>query len=182
MTAPTKRICIGVFAGAHGVRGDVRVKSFTEPPSNLTAYGAVSTKDGAEKFTLTLKNQIKTGVFLASAPEITDRETAEALKGVKLFIERAELPATKEDEFYIEDLIGMAARDETGRVIGRVKAVRNFGAGDILELAGAPGANSAAMIAFTKRAVPQIDLKTREITINTMELAGDGDVSDNESA
>ena len=158
-------ICLGAFAGAHGVHGDVRVKSFTEDPKDIAAYGELTTQDRTRTFTLRVKRILKGDFVLAAAPEITSREDAEALKGTKLFVVRAHFPEPDDDEFYVEDLVGLRAVDENGAQLGLVKAVHNFGGGDIIELSLETDESSAVMIAFTKANVPEIDMKQRSLTI-----------------
>lgn len=132
------RICLGAFAGAHGVKGETKVKTFTAAPENIAAYGPVTSEDGKRRFTLKFLRALKPGLALVTAPEIASREDAEALKGVKFYVAREALPAASEDEFYIEDLVGLAAFTEGGAPLGAVVAVHNFGAGDIVEIARAP--------------------------------------------
>ena len=166
MSAARKRICLGAFAGAHGVKGDALVKVFTEAPENIAAYGALETEDGARKFTLAFLRETKPGVVLVRAPEIKSREDAQSLKGERLYVDRAALPETEEDEFYLDDLVGLAAFDETGAPAGRVAAIHNFGAGDLIELSDIPGINGVRMIAFTKNTVPAVDLENRRLTVS----------------
>lgn len=160
-----KRICLGAFAGAHGVKGDVLIKAFTETPKNIAAYGPVETEDGKRSFTVQVLRDHKPGIVIVRAPEIASREDAAALKGVRLYVDRTALPAPDEDEFYLDDLIGLRAADETGADAGHVVAVHNFGAGDLIELGDIPGVAGARIIAFTKDAVPGVDLPGGRITI-----------------
>ncbi len=165
MTAKPKRVCLGAFAGAHGVKGEAIVKTFTEAPENVASYGPVQTEDGARSFTLRFLRAGKPGFAIVAAPEIASREDAQSLKGVRVFVDRAALPAPAEDEFYLDDLVGLDAVDETGAPAGRVVAVHNFGAGDILELGDIPGLSGARMIPFTKEAAPALDLDAGRITV-----------------
>lgn len=161
----TKRICVGAFAGAHGVRGEAKVKCFTASSEDIAAYGPVTTEDG-RRFTLEVVRLIKADMALVRAPEIASREDAAALAGARLYVDRAALPEIEEeDEFYIEDLVGLAAFTEDGAPAGRVRAVYNFGAGDILELEDVPGIKTAPMIPFTRTAVPEIDLARGRLTV-----------------
>lgn len=160
-----KRICLGAFAGAHGVRGEAKVKCFTEAPQNIAAYGAVTSEDGKRSFSLKVVRILKPDLVLVRAPEIAGREDAQALAGMRLYVDRAALPATGKDEFYFEDLIGLEAFTEDGAPAGRVAAVHNFGAGDILELDDIPGRKGGAMIAFTRALVPEIDLAAGRIIV-----------------
>ena len=161
------RLCLGVITGAHGVRGLVRVKSFTEVPEDVAAYGPVSDEQGARSFTLTLTGQSK-GALLARIEGIVDRDRARALKGTRLYVSRDLLPALDEEQtYYHADLLGLAAEDREGRPLGRVTAVLNFGAGDILELDGA----AARLVPFTRRAVPVVDLDGGRIVVDPPEEA-----------
>jgi len=159
------RVCIGAFAGAHGVKGAALIKTFTDAPENITTYGPVEAGDGARIFTLSLMRIIKPGLTIVTAPEIASREDAQTLKGTQLFINRNQLPPPDEDEFYHEDLIGLEAVDETSAPLGRVNAVYNFGAGDLLELEEIPGVKGVRIVLFTKALVPKIDIAAGRITV-----------------
>lgn len=167
-----QRVCLGVIAGAHGVRGQVRVKSFTETPEDLVAYGALSDESGARSFAVTLAGRSK-GALLAKIDGVTDRDQAEALRGTKLFVARDALPAlADQDEFYQADLIGLAAEDREGRPLGRVRAVHNFGGGDMIELTGLerpqPGdaPPGSLLLPFTKAVVPLVDLTAGRLVVD----------------
>ncbi len=170
-----KRICLGAFAGAHGVKGAVQIRTFTEKYENIGEYGPLETEDGARRFTLTVIRTLKPSLVLATAPEIASREDALSLKGQQLFIDRDRLPAPEDDAFYVEDLIGLAAQDETGESLGKIKAVHNFGAGDILELHGVPGIKGGRLIPFTRENTPTIDLDAGLIVIMKAALEDDLD-------
>jgi 16S rRNA processing protein RimM len=165
MSGAGKRICLGAFAGAHGVKGDAKIKIFTEEPESIAAYGPVETEDGERRFTFKLVRVLKPGLILVRAPEIESREDAAALSGVKLYIDRALLPEPEEDEFYLDDLVGLRAFDETGAELGSVSAVYNFGASDILELKDVPGRKGTVMIPFLRETVPDVDLAAGCITV-----------------
>lgn len=160
-----RRICLGAFAGAHGVKGDARIKTFTDAPENIAAYGPVESEDGARRFSLKVVKILKDGFALVRAPQITSREEAESLKGVRLYIERTALPEPAEDEFYLEDLVGLAAQDENGSPAGVIKAVYNFGADDLLEIGDIPNAKNVRLIPFTKEAVPGVNLDEGRIIV-----------------
>src|SRR5579871_316401 len=132
------RLLVGVVVGAQGLGGLMRVKSFTHNPADLAAYGPVEDESGQKKLALKVTSQSK-GVVIVRASGVADRNQAEAMKGTKLFVPRAALPAPEEDEFYSSDLVGLAAERADGTKLGRVKAVHDFGAGEIIELEG-PGA------------------------------------------
>ncbi|MEM8937639.1 MAG: ribosome maturation factor RimM [Pseudomonadota bacterium] len=174
------RVCLGAFAGAHGVRGEARIKSFTADPKDIVAYGPLSSEDGARTFSLKFIRMLKGDVALVGAPEIVSREDAESLKGVRLYADRDRLPAPEEDEFYFCDLVGLKAVDETGAPAGRISAVHNFGAGDLIELAQIPGVNGVRVIQFTKANFPQIALTDRTVTVRRAAL--DLDATANPSA
>ncbi|NWG70344.1 MAG: 16S rRNA processing protein RimM [Parvularculaceae bacterium] len=157
-----KRVCLGVFAGAHGVRGDLKIRTFTEAPENIAAYGRLSSEEG-RNFSIRIVRVLKEDLVLARADEIDSREAAAALSGKKLYVDRAALPPTGAGEFYIEDLVGLAAFDETGASLGRVLAMHNFGAGDIIEVGTAGGAS--AFVPFTDDAVPAVDAASGRMTV-----------------
>lgn len=158
------RVCVGVMVGAHGVRGLVKVKSFTETPEDVAAYGPVSDKSGQRSWTLRVTGPApgKRDVLLARVEGVDDRDAAQALHGTELYVARAALPALEEEEtFYHADLIGLRVEDPEGRVLGRVAAVENYGAGDFLEveLPGDGGkAGKTLLLAFTRAVVPEVDI------------------------
>lgn len=149
-----ERLCVGVIAGAHGVRGLVKIKSFTADPANLTAYGALTDESGARRYQVALTGRAK-GVLLARIEGVDDRDAARALRGARLYIARAALPEPEDEEYYHADLIGLAVEDRAGAPLGRVAAVQNFGAGDILEIERPD--QGTLLVPFTKAAVPLVD-------------------------
>ncbi len=161
-------ICIGVCGGAFGVKGEVKIKSFTADPKDVFAYGPLHDENGAVILTITSSRPIKGG-FAARANEIKTREEAQSLKGQKLYVDRSVLPKADADEFYYEDLIGLNAHLPDGTQMGRVKSVHDFGAGDVLQITGGTDANGKPIAAFfhpfTKAAVPEIDIPGGQITI-----------------
>lgn len=161
----SRRVCLGAFAGAHGVKGDALVKTFTGKTENIAAYGPVETEEGSQRFTLAFLRETKPGLAVVRAPEIKTREAAMALKGVRLFVDRAQLPPPEDDDYYFDDLVGLAAEDEIGAPAGRVSAVYDFGAGDLLELAEIPDVKGVRLISFTKTAVPVVDIKAGRIVV-----------------
>jgi 16S rRNA processing protein RimM len=149
------RVLVGAIAAAHGVRGLVRVKSFTADPKSVASLGELSDERGLRHFRLTRQGQAKDGV-IARIDGIDDRDAAEALKGTRLFVDREALPAlAEEDEFYQTDLVGLRVEACDGKTLGRVKAVLNFGAGDLLEI---EGEGVSLMLPFTRQVVPLVDL------------------------
>ncbi len=150
----TERVCVGQIGAPHGVRGLVIVRSFTEISEDIAAYGALTTEDGIE-LSLELKGAKKSGLIAAIAG-IGSREAADLLKGARLYVERSRLPETEEGEYYHADLIGIKARDSEGRELGRVVAVHDFGAGELIEID--PGTGKTVLIPFTKESVPLVDI------------------------
>ncbi|MGF7160701.1 16S rRNA processing protein RimM [Rhodoligotrophos appendicifer] len=163
MQSQPKRVCLGVVTGAHGVKGEVKIKSFTEHPEAIGGYGPLETEDGAKSFTIERARVVTNGV-VAAISGIRDRDAAEALRGTLLHVARSCLPEPDEDEFYLADLIGLEAIDVKGEPAGRVVAVENFGAGDLLEvrLEGSP---STVYVPFTKDAVPEVDLAAGRVVV-----------------
>lgn len=155
------RIVLGRIGAAHGIKGEVRLKSFTEPIEAITDYGMLESPDG-DRFEFETVRAVK-GVLIVRFAGVTDRNAAEALNGIDLTIGRDRLPATDDDEFYHSDLIGLEAVDERGRVYGTVVAVQDFGAGDLLEIA--PPRGNGAYLPFTRETVPAIDVAGGRIVI-----------------
>jgi 16S rRNA processing protein RimM len=150
-------ILVAQVAGGFGVKGEVRVTAWTADPMALLAYGPLLRADGSIGLTLTSGRPEKTAI-VGRAKEIATKEQADALRGLKLFVPRDRLPPPEdEDEFYLTDLIGLAARDADDRTIGTVKSVPNFGAGDMLEIAPAEG-GPTWYLPFTRDAVPEVRL------------------------
>lgn len=156
MTTDSRLILVGQIGGGFGVRGEVRVTAFTADPLALTAYGPLLRADGSVALTLTSTRPDKNGV-VGRAKEITTKEEADALRGLKLHVPRDRFPEPDEDEFYLADLIGVQARGTDGAVMGQVKSVQNFGADDMLEIAPATG-GPTWYLPFTKEAVPELHL------------------------
>lgn len=147
------RVLMGAIVGAHGVRGQVRVKSFAAEPKDIASYGPLEDARGRAVI-LTLKGGAD-DVLIASIDGVTDRDMAEKLKGTELFVSRAALPAAGDEEFYHADLVGLDVRLPDGTHFGTVRAVHDFGAGDSLEIERADG---DVMVPFTKAAVPVVDI------------------------
>lgn len=160
-------VCLGAISGAFGVRGEVRLKSFTATPEDIATYGPLTSEDGRHSFTVTLTGQTS-GALTARLSGIATREQADALRGVRLHVPRARLPALPEDEFYHADLIGLDVFDTGGAALGRVKAVLNHGASDLLEIL-APGQTATVLLPFTQDAVPTVDLAARRIVADPPE-------------
>jgi 16S rRNA processing protein RimM len=139
-------ILLAAVTGAQGLKGEVKAKLFTATPDALPRYGVLHTKSG-RKLKITAFRPTKEGEAVIAFEGVRDRDAAEALKGVELFVDRAALPQPDEDEFYHADLIGLEVRDSEGRVLGRVSALHNFGASDVLEFVRADG--DSVHLAFT---------------------------------
>ena len=168
MADERKMICVGVFAGAHGVKGEAKLRAFTGIAADAVSYGPVVAADG-RSFRLTMIREPKPGLLIVRATEIASREDAQALGGTEVFVSRDVLPEPEEDEFYHEDLVGLGAVTTDGAPYGRVKAVVNYGAGDLIELVGVPGEKAPQLIPFTKEAVPQIDFAAGRLTVDPPE-------------
>ncbi|MCA8879496.1 MAG: ribosome maturation factor RimM [Rhodobacteraceae bacterium] len=149
-------ICVGAIAGAYGVRGEVRLKSFCADPAAIADYMPLSSEDGRRSFAVTLTGQTS-GALTARLDGVTSKEAADALRGTRLYVPRDRLPSLPDDEFYHADLIGLTVRDTGGRELGRVAAVLNHGATDLLEIRG-PGLGDGILLPFTQTAVPTVDL------------------------
>jgi 16S rRNA processing protein RimM len=158
-----RRILVGAVAGAHGVRGEVRIKSFTANPRSIGRYGPVEDETGGRQFKLTVRGEAK-GLVIARLDGVADRNQAEALRGLRLYVPRDKLPRPKRGEWYVADLVGLAAEDKGGTPLGRVKSVQNFGAGDVIELERADGASE--FLPFTKAVVPEVDIEGGRVVID----------------
>lgn len=163
----TERVCVGAIAGAFGVRGEVRLKSFTSQPNDIAAYSPLYTEDGNRSFTIRLTRPV-TGGLGARLSDVETREQAEALKGVTLWADRDKLPALPDDEFYHADLIGLSVYDTGGALLGKVRAIYDHGAGDILEVHG-PGRRQVLLLPFTRAFVPTVDLAAGRIVADPPE-------------
>ncbi len=167
------RLCVGAIAGAFGVRGDVRLKSFCAQPEAIAAYAPLWTEDGKRSFTLKLTRG-SGRELTARLSGVTTKEEADALRGVELFADRDRLPNLPDDEFYHADLIGLEVLDTSGNPLGTVRAVLNHGAGDILEI-HAPGLRTTLLLPFTRAVVPTVDLTARRIIADPPEETGDAE-------
>lgn len=161
--ADNGRICLGHISAAHGVRGDVLIKSHTEISEDIAAYGPLSDEAGAHAFDITIKRVTAKGI-VAHIAGIDDRNAAEALKGKQLFVDRATLPTPEPGEWYQTDLVGLSAVDPEGRPLGRIVAVQDFGAGDLLELRPEAGGETV-LVPFTRETVPQVDIAAGRLVI-----------------
>jgi 16S rRNA processing protein RimM len=165
-------ILLAAIIGAQGLKGEVKAKLFTERAENLKRYGAL--KDGRGRaFEIVAIRPGKEGEAVLALSGITDRNQAEALKGTELFVARAQLPETQEEEFYHADLVGLEAQDTEGRVLGKVAAIHNFGASDVIEIARPDG--DSVLLAFTRETVPVIDIARGRIQVAVPEDDEGGD-------
>ena len=165
------QICIARIGAAHGVRGAVKLWTFTEDPFAVQHYGPLTTRDGARTFEVATAREAK-GHLVATLKGIATREDAERLNGIELFIAREKLPATDENEYYHADLIGLPAVTAAGEPLGRVAAIHNFGAGDIIEIA--PPQGPTLLLPFTNAVVPTVDLANGHVVIELpKEIEGD---------
>ncbi len=168
MTGPEPgRVCVGAIAGSFGVRGEVRLKSFCAEPEAIGDYGPLFTEDGSRSFRVTLTRPVAGGLG-ARLSGVATKEEADALRGTSLFVARDRLPTLGDDEFYHADLIGMEVRDTGGALIGRVAAVHNHGAGDLLEVQG-PALKEPLLLPFTRAVVPTVDLASRRVIVDLPE-------------
>ena len=163
----SETICVGTIAGAFGVNGEVRLKSFTAEPEALAEYAPLTTEDGSRSFEVQITRPVKGG-FAARLSGVRSKEEADALRGTGLYAPRDRLPTLPDDEFYHTDLIGLAVFDTGGAELGRVKAVLNHGATDLLELA-TPGQSKTVLLPFTREAVPTVDLASGRIVADPPE-------------
>jgi 16S rRNA processing protein RimM len=161
----TDRVRIAKIGAAHGLRGEVRLNVYAETPEALPGYGELETADGAKRFRAVSLRPAK-GVFIAKFEGVNDRNAAEALTHVELFVARGKLPAIEEaGTFYHTDLIGLRVEDTSGAARGVVVAVQNYGAGDLIEVAAKPGM-SGTLVPFIEKFVPLVDLAARRMVID----------------
>jgi 16S rRNA processing protein RimM len=157
-----RRVCLGVITGAHGVRGEVKVRPFTAEPEALDAYGEVETATGDRHLALRVVRVTTKGVVCRIAG-VEDRGAALALKGTELWLPRARLPEPDEDEWYVDDLKGLAVVDTRGAPLGRVRAVADHGGGDVVEIVTGDGRE--VVVPFTRAHVPEVDVKGGRLVV-----------------
>ncbi|MEA2920563.1 MAG: rRNA processing protein RimM [Bradyrhizobium sp.] len=168
---PPAQICVARIGAAHGVRGEVKLWTFTEDPFAVKRYGPLLTQDGTRQFEVTQAREAK-GHLVATLKGVATREDAERLNGIELYVAREKLPATDEDEYYHADLIGLAAVTPANEPLGRVVAIHDFGAGDIIEIAPPHGAT--LLLPFTNAVVPSVDVAGGRVVIELPEeIEGD---------
>jgi 16S rRNA processing protein RimM len=167
-----KRILVGAIASAHGVRGEVKIKTFTDKPADVAAYGPVEDESGKRRFDIR-KTGMARGLVIARLAGIEDRDAAEALRGMRLYVGREALgkkpkgSGKAKELWFHADLIGLKAVDTKGTALGTVRSVLNHGAGDILEVTD--GAGAIQLYPFTKRVVTEVDIATGRIEIDPPE-------------
>ena len=157
-----ERICVAQIGAAHGIRGEVRLRSFTGDPMAIASYGPLESEDGAQRFTIETLRPAKDH-FVARLEGISDRNAAEQLTNLRLYVARDRLPPAGDGEFYHADLVGLAAVTPDGAALGTVTAVHNFGAGDVIEIK--PASGEALLVPFTDAAVPEIDLAAGRMVV-----------------
>ncbi len=156
-------VCVGVIGAAKGLRGEVRIKSFTADPADIGAYGPLFDATGERTFLLRVTGMAK-GQVVARIEGVADRDAAEAVKGIRLHVPRGALPETGDEEYYHADLIGLRADLTDGERLGTIRAIYDFSAGDVLEIAQEDGA--VVMVPFTRAAVPEIDFAGGRVVID----------------
>lgn len=168
MSSP--RVCVGALGGAFGVRGEVRIKSFCSEPEAIADYAPLQTEDGRRTFDIEITRAIPGG-FAVRLSGVSTKEEADALRGVNLYADRDRLPQLPDDEFYHADLIGLEVLDTGGKTLGRVTAVHNHGATDLLEVRES-GQKDALLLPFTKAIVPTVDLAAGRLIADPPEGLG----------
>ena len=162
--SPPRRILLGVIIGAHGLRGEVVVKAFSELAEDVAAYGPLASEDGTKTFDLEVVNVTPKGV-IARLAGVKDRTAAERLKGEKLYVDRDALPPPEDGEYYFEDLVGLAALAPDGTPLGKVAAVHDFGAGPLLEISLVAKPGRTELLPFTDAVVPSVDIAGGRLTV-----------------
>ena len=177
-TSTEDRVCVGAIAGVRGLKGEVRIKSFTADPDDIAAHGPVFTDGSERSFDIRVTARAK-GQIIARLSGIDDRDAAEALKGTRLYVPKSVLPKPGDGDYYHADLIGLKAETEDGDALGTVKAVHNFGAGDVIEITGAED-KDGLMVPFTAEVVPEVDIENGRIVVSpptVLEAPADEDES-----
>lgn len=162
-TAPQRLILLGQIANAHGIRGEVLVRTFTATPSAIASYGPLTNASGTKAYTLHVLRVTDKGI-VARIDGVTDRNAAEALRGQELYVDRAKLPPPNSEEFYHADLIGLSAMASDGTQFGKIISVQNFGAGDLLEIRK-DDESTTELIPFTKTNVPIVDFENGRVSV-----------------
>ncbi len=160
----SERVLLGRITGAHGLKGEVKIATFTAEPEDIAAYGPLTTADGSATVEIASLRSTGGGTVIARLSGVSGRDEAESLRGTELFVSRAVLPPAGVDEYYHSDLIGLAAISQDGEALGEIAAVLNFGAGDLLELRRL-SSRQTELIPFESAHVPKVDLEAGRITI-----------------
>jgi 16S rRNA processing protein RimM len=163
MSSPEARVLLGEIVGVQGVEGLVRVKAHTADPMDVAAYGPLTAEPGGRPLSLEVLREVKGGVVIARVAGIADRNAAEGLRGLRLYVARTALPPAEEDEFYLADLEGLRVERTDGSVLGVVRRVVNYGAGDVLEIGSDRG---SVLIPFTRAAVPVVDVAGGRLVVD----------------
>lgn len=174
MSSPThtpeekmERLCVASFSSAHGISGAVRLKSFTENPDDIAEFRILYSEDASKIYEIDVVGHTGKGELIVKVAGVEGRDDAELLKGERLYVDRIELPEAGDEEFYHADLIGLTVKTTSGKTIGEVRAVYDFGAGDMLEILPKEGA--LIMVPFTKAIVPIVDIEKGRVVIDPPE-------------
>ncbi len=165
--ADEARVLVGVVVAAHGIRGELRIQSYCEEPADIAAYGPVSDQTGKRSWTVKVSGLVR-GNLVARLDGVADRNAADALRGVRLYVPKSALPATADGEWYHADLVGLVARGVDGTDYGTVLAVEDFGGGTLLELSRGPD-GKPFLVPFTLAAVPVVDVGGGTVTVDPPE-------------
>jgi 16S rRNA processing protein RimM len=172
MAGRSRDVLLARVIGAQGLSGAVKVKAFTASVASLARYGILHGKDG-RRFTVASVRAAKGDEAVLNLAEVSDRQAAEALRGVELYVRRDALPAPEQEEYYHADLLGLRAEDVEGRTLGTVHAVHNYGAGDVIEIARSDG--DTILLPFTRETVPQIEIDKERIVVAVPEEVETGE-------
>ena len=167
-----RKVCLGTIVGSQGLKGAVRIRSYTANPEDIGSYGLLSDKTGKSEFRIRVLKSTKKGI-IAELSGIRDRSASDEIKGLELFVERIVLPELEDGEFYFSDLIGLDVEKEDGQSIGRIKSMNNFGAGDVVEVVLFGG--ETLILPFTHETVPVIDVEGARVVVNVPTEAGADD-------
>ena len=167
------RVCVATVVGAHGLKGLITLRAFTETPEAVAAYGPVETEDGVRRLRLAIAGRAGKGRLLARVEGVGDRDEALVLQGQRLYVPRDRLPPTQDkEEFYHADLLGLRVSDRSGKVLGEVAAIHDFGAGDVLTIRDNEGGETT--LPFTEAVVPIVDLKAGQLIVDPPQEPADG--------
>ena len=166
MAADNDRVLLGEIGAAQGLKGEVRLRSYTQDPAAIARYGALDDEHGGKIEIESLRVTPK--ALIARIRGVTTRNAAEALNGTRLYVARSRLPKRDEEEWFHSDLIGLSAVDDQGEPVGTVVAVQNFGAGDLIEVKPAKG-GPTVLVPFTREAVPEVDVEGGRLTLVPLE-------------